>query len=127
MTLEEPKFSTWGSLRPRNHGEPIKTTALREKLVETCSAVADHISQVCRKRQQQYLPSYTPPVLSSTKCTLFIGRLYVLDSTAQHRAIVPKGFSGQYSQDPMFPSKKECGASTVEHKARKLSRLASKG
>lgn len=46
VTFEEPRPSSRGGLWPRSVKEPLRSSALRETLVEVCTAAAEHVSQV---------------------------------------------------------------------------------
>lgn len=59
VTFEEPSPSSRGGLWPRSVIEPIRSLALRNTLVEICTAVSDHVSQV-RKARGKYPRQQTP-------------------------------------------------------------------
>ncbi|CAM9758864.1 unnamed protein product, partial [Ectocarpus sp. 12 AP-2014] len=48
VTFEEPPPSSRGGLWPRSVREPMKSPALRQTVVEACTAAWDHVSQVTR-------------------------------------------------------------------------------
>ncbi|CAM9276469.1 unnamed protein product [Ectocarpus sp. 12 AP-2014] len=48
VTFEEPPPSSRGGLWPRSVKEPMKSPALRQTVVEACTAALDHVSQVTR-------------------------------------------------------------------------------
>ncbi|CAM9536146.1 unnamed protein product, partial [Ectocarpus sp. 8 AP-2014] len=48
VTFEEPPPSSRGGLWPRSVREPMKSPALRQTVVEACTAALDHVSQVTR-------------------------------------------------------------------------------
>lgn len=46
VTFEEPRPSSRGGLWPRSVRGPLRSSALRETLIEVCTAAAEHTSQV---------------------------------------------------------------------------------
>ncbi|CAM9320037.1 unnamed protein product [Ectocarpus sp. 4 AP-2014] len=48
VTFEEPPPSSRGGLWPRSVREPMKSPALRQTVVQACTAALDHVSQVTR-------------------------------------------------------------------------------
>ncbi|CAM9109876.1 unnamed protein product [Ectocarpus fasciculatus] len=48
VTFEEPTHSSRGGLWPRSVRGPMKSPALRQTVVEACTAALDHVSQVTR-------------------------------------------------------------------------------
>lgn len=55
VTFEEPTPSSRGGLWPRSVKDPVRSSPLKQTLVEACSAVSDHVSQVRDQADLKYL------------------------------------------------------------------------